>query len=210
MLKTKAIFLDIDGVLNSYGKESKSRCGNYTGIDKDKVQRLAKIVQETDAILILTSSWKMGWEPKGKYTVYKYGVYEPATNYHAKYLDNHLKKKGKLILTDKTRERNLAERGNGIKAYLTQHPEITDWIVLDDEIFSDFKEHGILPHLLQTNYLYGLTDDDAEIAIKMLKGQIQGPYKEGPHKPEDIDPFNPSSLDVILKKEAGPAINKEV
>lgn len=137
------------------------------------------------------------------------GIYNESLNYHAKYLDNHLKKKGKLILKDKTRERDLRYRGSGIKAYLAQHPEITDWIVLDDEIFIDFKEQDILPHLLQTNPLYGLTDDDAEIAIKMLKGQIQGPYKGGPHKLEDIDPFNPSSLDVILEKEASPA-NKEV
>lgn len=92
----------------------------------------------------------------------------------------------------------------GIKVYLTQHPEITNWIVLDDEIFPDFKEQDILPHLLQPNYLYGLIDNDVEIAIKMLKGQIIGPYKGGPHKLEDIDPFDPSSLDVILKKEAGP------
>lgn len=137
------------------------------------------------------------------------GIYNESPNYHAKYLDNHLKKKGKLVLKDKTRERDLRYRGMGIKAYLAQHPEITNWIVLDDEIFIDFKEQGILPHLLQTNPLYGLIDDDAKIAIKMLKGQIQGPYKGGPHKPEDIDPFNPSSLDIILEKEAGPA-NKEV
>lgn len=204
-----AIFLDIDGVLNSYGTtpetESKSRCGNYIGIDKDKVKRLAKVVKETDAILILTSSWKIGWEPKNRYNIEPIGIYDKSPNYHAKYLDNHLKKKGKLILKDKTRERNLNYRGSGIKVYLTQHPDITNWIVLDDEIFIDFKEQGILPHLLQIDALYGLTDNDAEIAIKMLKGQIQGPYKGGPHKPI----FNSSSLDVILEKEAGPA-NKEV
>ena len=170
---------------------------------------MAKVVKETNAILILSSSWKIGWEPKSHYNVDKYDIFTYVTNHHAKYLDNHLKKKGKLILKDKTREKDLRYRGMGIKAYLTQHPEITDWIVLDDEIFIDFKEQGILPHLLQTNPLYGLTDDDAEIAIKMLKGQIQGPYKGDPHKPEDIDPFNPSSLDVISEKEAGPA-NKEV
>lgn len=196
-----AIFLDIDGVLNSYGTtpetRSKSKCGNYIGIDKDKVKRLAKVVKETNAILILTSSWKIGWEPKGHYDKF--------LNYHAKYLDNHLKKKGGLILKDKTRERNLEYRGKGIKVYLTQHPDITSWIILDDEIFIDFKEQGILPHLLQIDALYGLTDDDAEIAIKMLKGQIQGPYKGGPHQPT----FNSFSLDVILEKEAGPA-NKEV
>ena len=49
----KAIFLDIDGVLNCNGVNgkgrSKSRCGAFLGIDKDKTQRLAKIVRETNA-----------------------------------------------------------------------------------------------------------------------------------------------------------------
>ena len=198
-MKTKAIFLDIDGVLNSYGENSKSKCGNYVGIDKDKVKRLAKIVQETDAILILTSSWKMGWEPKRKYTVYKYGIYEPATNYHAKYLDNHLKKKGKLVLTDKTRERNLAERGNGIKAYLTQHPEITDWIVLDDEIFADFDEEEIIPHLILTDPDLGLTDTDAAEAIKILN-------REKPLYDKDTIYFDPFTYKY---KRNGPNLLKE-
>ena len=91
----KAIFLDIDGVLNNFSTDkqtrSKSRCGALIGIDKDKVKRLAKIIEKTNAILILISSWKMGWEPKGNYTVDRFN-----SNYHAKYLDNHLKKKGKL------------------------------------------------------------------------------------------------------------------
>lgn len=190
----KAIFLDIDGVLNAYGTSvetrSKSRCQGLLGIDKDKVQRLAKIVKETHAVLILSSSWRIGWEPAHKY--------DPISNYHAKYLDSHLWKKGKLILKDKTKDKDSEYRGTGIKDYLTQHPEITDWIVLDDEIFLDFKKQGILSHLVQTNSLYGLTDEDAEVAIKMLKGQIKGPYQGGPHKEDDIDIFEPVFIDVII------------
>lgn len=205
----KAIFLDIDGVLNGYGIDeehrSKSRCGAFTGIDKDKTQRLAKIVRKTDAILILTSSWKIGWEPKGNYTVEKTDIYSYSSNYHAKYLDNHLKKKGKLVITDKTRERNLNYRGMGIKEYLLRHPEITEWIVLDDEIFPDYYERKIMPHLLQTNPNWGLTDEDADVAIKMLRGEFVGPYRGGPMYKNEIDPTNPLDCDVIMSKNAGPA-----
>ena len=56
----------------------------------------------------------------------------------------------------------------GIKLYLTVHPEITNWIVLDDEIFIDFKQENILPHLIKTNPKYGLTDNDVKMAIDML------------------------------------------
>ena len=196
MDNTKAIFLDIDGVLNNCSTDkktrSKSSCGSYVGIDKDKTKLLAKIVKETDAILVLSSSWKIGWEPKGDYNK------ESAYNYHAKYLDNHLKKKGGLVLQDKTRERNLNERGMGIKAYLILHPKITNWIVLDDEIFADFQIRGIMPHLVKTDPLTGLTDECAEAAIKMLNNQIQGPYYADPQF------FNTE----VLNKQAGPA-NKE-
>lgn len=210
---TKAIFLDIDGVLNAYGTDkenrSKSRCGNCIGIDKDKVKRLSKIVQKTNAILILSSSWKIGWEPKGKYIVDRYDIYNTANNYHAKYLDNHLKKKGGLVITDKTREKNLYYRGMGIKAYLFLHPEITDWIVLDDEIFIDFKERGIIPHLVKTDPIWGLTDDDAEAAIKMLNGQTIGPYIAEAREEKEIDSNNSLDYDVIIKKDAGPTNGAE-
>ena len=197
-----AIFLDIDGVLNANGTDvftrSKSRCGSFLGIDKDKVKRLATIVKETDAILILSSSWKIGWEPNHKYKVNSYDRYDPCSSYHAKYLDNHLKKKGGLVVSDKTTERNLAQRGMGIKAYLLAHPEITNWIVLDDEIFYDFQERGIMPHLVKTDPTYGLTDADAEAAIKMLKGQIIGPYNGTSHTKDS----------VAYNKLAGPAAER--
>ena len=117
-MNNKIIFLDIDGVLNNYGNysvpHSKSHCGKMLGIDKDKTKLLAKIVQETKAGLVLTSSWKIGWEPNKK-------IYDPH-NYHAKYLNNHLKKKGNLFLIDKTKEKDPSRRGMGIKTYLATHP----------------------------------------------------------------------------------------
>ena len=190
----KAVFLDIDGVLNNFNKDkkirSKSRCGNLLGIDKDKVQKLARIVNQTDAEIILTSTWKMGWEPHRKY------YYAPVVNgynYHAKYLDTHLQKKGNLTIKDKTRESDLIDRGMGIRMYLRAHPEIRYWVVLDDEIFPDFKERGIFPHLVKTDSLIGLTDADADAAIKILNNQTQGPYYATP-------------ADIVLIKTAGPAV----
>lgn len=56
------IFLDIDGVLNS--QETEERCNGVIGIDSDKVARLAKIVTSNNAILLLTSSWRLHWWKK--------------------------------------------------------------------------------------------------------------------------------------------------
>lgn len=165
---TKAIFLDIDGVLNCYN--SKSRCGNCLGIDKDKTQILSKIVKTTSADLILTSSWKIGWEPYPHYKqLERQGIYDFYISWsHAKYLNNHLKNKGNLTCKDKTRETDLRNRGQGIKEYLDLHPEYTKWIVLDDEIFEDYSKYNILPHLIKTNPEYGLTEKDADAAITIL------------------------------------------
>lgn len=126
---SNVIFLDVDGVLNC--DTSKSRCGIYFGIDKDKVKRLASIVEATSADIILTSTWKIGWcrNPSPGYIL---SFDTPTFDKAAKYLNNHLWKKGKLIIKDKTKERDLKYRGTGIRNYLEKHPEITGWVVLDD------------------------------------------------------------------------------
>ena len=58
----KVIFLDIDGVLNCDTSKSychDDKCGTVVGIDSDKVKRLAKIVEATDAQIILSPTGKM-------------------------------------------------------------------------------------------------------------------------------------------------------
>ncbi len=159
----KAIFLDVDGVLNC--STSKSFChddlyGIITGIDSDKVKRLAKIVEITGAEIILSSDWKDGWN---KY----YTGRRPS---HVKYLDNHLYKKGKLTIKDKTPNTSKGSwfRGNEILTYLRSHPDITDYVILDDTFFEDFSTKEISEHLVLTDHKVGLTDFDVEKAIKIL------------------------------------------
>ena len=79
----KVIFLDVDGVLN--GKNSKSYCITedgriITGIDTDKVKRLARIENDSKADIVLISSWKDGW-----YNSNGYLFTEPSLSNHAKY-----------------------------------------------------------------------------------------------------------------------------
>ena len=161
----KVIFLDIDGVLNC--STSKSHCVEdngrvIKGIDSDKVKRLAKIVEATGAQIILSSDWKDGWR---KY----YASQKPS---HAKYLDNHLYKKGKLTIKDKTPNTNKGTwfRGEEILTYLRSHSDITDYVILDDTFFEDFSIKEIEEHLVLTDYKVGLTDTDVEKAIKILGG----------------------------------------
>lgn len=161
----KAIFLDVDGVLNCSTSKSYCHddiCGVITGIDSDKVKRLAKIVEATGAKIILSSDWKDGWS--------KY--YTSSKPSHAKYLDNHLYKKGKLTIKDKTPNTNKGSwyRGEEILTYLKSHPDITDYVILDDTFFEDFSTKEIEEHLVLTNAEVGLTDGDVERAIRILRG----------------------------------------
>ena len=161
----KIIFLDVDGVLNC--STSKSFChddlyGIITGIDSDKVKRLAKIVEITGAEIILSSDWKDGWN---KY----YTGRRPS---HVKYLDNHLYKKGKLTIKDKTPNTSKGSwfRGNEILTYLRSHQDVENYVILDDTFFEDFSIKEISEHLVLTEYKVGLTDADVEKAIKILGG----------------------------------------
>ena len=64
LFKMRAIFLDIDGVLNCRTSRSychDDECGLITGIDSDKVKRLAKTVEATNAKIVLSSDWRVGW-----------------------------------------------------------------------------------------------------------------------------------------------------
>lgn len=161
----KIIFLDIDGVLNCSTSKSYCHddiCGVITGIDSDKVKRLAKIVEATGAEIVLSSDWKHGWS---KY----YTSRKPS---HAKYLDNHLYKKGKLTIKDKTPSTHNGSwfRGNEILTYLRSHKDVENYVILDDTFFEDFSIKEISEHLVLTDYKVGLTDDDVEKAIRILRG----------------------------------------
>ena len=152
----KVIFLDIDGVLNC--QSSKSCCGFFKGIDNDKVKRLRHIVEVTGATIVLCSSWKKGWSPTDK----------DEQDRSATYMDNKLKREGLKILA-KTDDKG-SNRGEGIVNWISLL-NVEQWIVLDDEIFDDYEEYGIIPHLVKTNFYDtngGLQDCHVIKAIEML------------------------------------------
>lgn len=153
----KVIFLDIDGVLNSV--KSKSRYDGYIGIDNSKVKLLKEIIKETNAKIVLTSTWKKHWEKDSNLICH----------HDAKYLNNKLRKQGLFIL-DKTID-NDSNRGEGIHNWIKEY-NVSNWVVLDDEIFKDYEEYGILKHLVKTEFYDknggGLQESHVEEAIRIL------------------------------------------
>ena len=150
------IFLDIDGVLNcKYTKELVPNT-KIIGIDNDKIKRLKKIVNNTNSNIILISSWKFDWD---KYSNRK------IQNQFGDYLDNKLFKYD-LMIEDKTIDESY-NRGKGIIRYLNGHI-VNNYIILDDSIFNDYNKE-LMAHLIQTKFEIGLSDEDVEKAIKILK-----------------------------------------
>lgn len=155
----KAIFLDVDGVLNC--QSSQSRCRNALGIDDDKVERVKQIVEKTGARIVLSSSWKDGWEP----------ICKDDQTEDSNYLDRKLRRQG-LVAIDKTYEPSYERRGEGIIKWIIAH-DVDSFIILDDEWF-DYKKLGLASKVIKTEFyspVGGLTDTDVELAIKLLNSE---------------------------------------
>lgn len=62
-------------------------------------------------------------------------------------------------------ERYEFSRGREIDMWLEEHPECTNFVIIDDRC--DFTEDQ-RPHFVPVNSMIGLTDDNADIAIMTL------------------------------------------
>lgn len=159
------IFLDIDGVLNSLNHfinmhskvlelyENK----NYNNsnelklkrvmmdIDINKVNILKDIVEETNSNVVIISSWKT------------LGVFP--------YVKDKLIDMG-IPIIGVTKDDN-GYRGKGIKNYIKEN-NITNYIVIDDEVFDDY-DGEILGKLIKTSfYDDGLEEKHKAKAINKL------------------------------------------
>ena len=120
---------------------------------------LAKLVNETGAIIILSSSWKHYWN-KNPENCDRFGIY----------LNKKLQQEN-LIIADKTYDKKKWRRGEGIKKYIEEH-NVKNFVVLDDEVF-DFEEYeSIYRNWIQTDYYTGgINEEQIELAIRKLNGE---------------------------------------
>ena len=172
----KAIFLDIDGVLNNLFTDEFTPDG-FVGISETLSDHLTNIIDtEPDVIkVVLSSSWKLMEEGTADYEYMMLRLSEADA--------------APIGFTEEPDEEGML-RGKGILNYLDEHEEITEFVILDDYIF-DFEKEGLVPHLVLTNEIRGLTNDDVETAIAILNGKLlpddayvdvdreRGYYREG-------------------------------
>lgn len=147
-------------------RNEKHQCDIQNGvcIDETKVELLSMIIKKTGAVVVLHSGWRVWLDDK----------LEPLRE-EAGFLLSLLKKHG-ITLYDKTQDFSTDEIRKTKKYSLVKASEIFEWIsahsvtkflVLDD---LDLHMDEILPYQIRTNPAIGLTEQEAECAVKILNG----------------------------------------
>ena len=153
----KAIFLDVDGVLNN----NHTRTVTFDGwcfVDDYLVARLAQIVRATGAKIILSSTWRDGWNRADE------TLNEPFFNQlRAKLREYGMEIYDALPLPMRPR------RGQAIKDYFDHYKgePIEKFVILDD--WSDMD--GYYDEFLWIDPCFGLRPIDVDEAIRMLSDE---------------------------------------
>ena len=151
-MNNKIIFLDVDGVLNSMkfdrwlqDHHMKQYYG-YELLDQNALLNLQDIVFVTGADIVLSSSWRLNDEccEQLRQQLLPYG----------------------LRFIDKTACLRQEDRGEEIKEWLSRHPEVDHFVILDDE--DEFKDDLLKNNFVETTFEEGLLEQHAAKAIEIL------------------------------------------
>ena len=161
----KVIFLDVDGVLNSedlfvkHRKEGKSNSADIMELDDIALTYLQRLVENTDAKIVLSSSWRIG----GMETVYM------------KNLKRQLANKGLEIFDCTTTKSydgygNRLYRGDQIKIWIEEYNsnhtnKVDKFAILDDD--SDMGEY-INTNFVHTTWKHGMEEKHYLQVLEML------------------------------------------
>lgn len=165
----KVVFLDLDGVLNSedyywrggcrvHEQEEGMLC-EYPPIDPSAVVHLNEILKRSGAFVCLSSTWrKIRTLEQMQGYLSKAGLFmlpRWATPDFFKERPNYL---------DRSVTMRPVERGDEIAAWLKEMPEVTHFVVLDDD--SDMT--AVADHHVQTKDRHGLLAEHVPLALEKL------------------------------------------
>jgi hypothetical protein len=167
----QTVFLDIDGVLNGYktfeewdeelsNPKSEVRDDFYGSLLDDKCVRIFnKIIQATNAHIVISSTWRYHII-SGRMTLEEF-----TTMLRGRGVEG--------TICGHTGPFDGWHRGREIETYLILHPEIKEsgYIVIDDD-FTTLDSFNEETHLVLTKLSTGITDSNAEQAIRLLKSQL--------------------------------------
>lgn len=149
----RIIFLDIDGVLNSfrYDMSKKETDGN---IDVSRLMLIKSLIDCTGAKVVLSSSWRSHWDPEGN-----------ETDEIGREIEKVFNQCG-IKLFDTT-PLSGGNRSKEIRTWLSGREEIESFVIIDDIKFGwgDLDEY-----VVKTDYRIGkgLEQSHIDKAIKIL------------------------------------------
>jgi hypothetical protein len=180
----KVIFLDIDGVMNCQKEmlamlEQDPKARSRADLPSPtKCKLLKQLVDETGAEIVLSSSWRLSLQAIQNIidTFRPYGLR----------LDGFTCEGVLRSVFNGTEYKNIKpkythhcyegicidDRGAEIAYWLLKHPEVTNFVILDDES-SDIIE-WLPDNLVKTDLLDGLTEEKVLEGIKVLNGGSYG------------------------------------
>lgn len=129
----KVLFLDVDGVMNC--DATTERFHGFLGIDPTKAELVKRILSETGATIVLSSTWRADAKFRAE-------------------VERHL---GGIEHVTPILRRS---RGAEVASWLRMHPEVTQWAALDDDT-SFSKDQKVF----QTTFDEGLTPEIASEVI---------------------------------------------
>jgi len=148
------IFCDVDGVLNNNHTRITTSDGWYF-VEDHLVARLKKLIDLSGARLVLSSTWREGWNQED----------ESKNDISFIELRNKFKEFG-IEIFDRTGDMR-QHRWQSIKEYFERPREdpIKHYVILDD--WNDMDEY--MDHLVLTSASTGLTEEDIQEALEILK-----------------------------------------
>jgi len=177
----KVLFLDLDGVLNSF--DNLHALNFLNGINKDNllsdkyghlfdercVRWLSWVVEKTDCKIVISSTWRMSgldvmksmWKERNL-AGEVIGI--TPTNVKLETLNIH----SPTVQRFSELKNHTDNRGYEIQEWLDEHPEVTNYCIVDD---NDDMLGNQFPYFVKTNEKYGLTRNDAEIILTILNSE---------------------------------------
>lgn len=152
----KIIFLDFDGVITTYNSKWK--------IDMNNIKIINDICDKTNAKIVVTSSWRIGHRGD----VLAFNGYLTQYIIEHNYLDNVQDTFDKFIGNIVGMTESIGGwRGDEIKLYMNEHPEVENYVILDDD--SDMCDYQLF-NFVQTDTYEGITERDAKLCVDILNG----------------------------------------
>ena len=161
----KVIFLDVDGLLNTY--YTRETFCNLTFVEGKKIQLIKLLVDETGARIVLSSTWRQGWYDiqDGRINTVDTELFLALRNE----LQNYL-----LEIMDYTPMIATNKRGEEIDRWLRgwDGEPIESFVILDDMSGRYLRPHA--NRLVRTSMREGLQEKHVELAKKILNKPWEG------------------------------------